>query len=611
MLDGGHILESIIGVNLSHNPSAVLVENGFVKCAFEEEKLKQEKGFVGFPELSISECLKQLSIDSELTCVAVGFSDFFEICTSHRSLLRIYQKKRWRRGKFLLFDIFRIIRPLAFDPTQSLGRHLNFILEDIFQRQVTIRFFNHHEAHAASCLRVTNWKDVFVVTMDGKGDGLCGSISVHKSGKLVEKANLPQLFSLGQLYASTTSVLGFKPNRHEGKITGLAAFGNPEHSLKLLEDLFCFDGKLSVINQISTWKPKEIYTHMSKNRRLYGLNRRWIRTESNKVREYQLHSSLLHQSLQRIVQSGVSREDLAAGVQSFCEMQVIRLLKPIIEKYPEIEKICLAGGLFANVKINQRVRETFGFKDFFVQPAMDDAGTALGAAFLASTFKDNGNQDFSLATQVYLGSSFSEQEIESNIQSRKMKSRKTENPGSEIAKLLIDNKFVGIFQGKAEWGPRALGNRSILASATSNEVSVKLNERLGRNDFMPFAPLVLLEDARVFFKNFSPQPVAGKFMTITADVREEMWEKFPAVVHIDGTARPQIVDPQELPLIGSILKNYKLLSGLGVLMNTSFNLHESPIVSHPLNAIETYLKGAIDVLYIEGFLLQEEDRVQC
>jgi carbamoyltransferase len=375
------------------------------------------------------------------------------------------------------------------------------------------------------------------------------------------------------LYTVVTALLGFTPLKHEGKITGLAAYGKPNTRCReILEDLLYQDYYL--MEMMLEW----IYIYSS---------------EINPI--FVVHGQIKERLSSKF--QGISREDIAATLQHMSEEHIISILSNALKQGWNYESICLAGGLFANVKINQKIKE-FGFKNIFVAPPMTDDGTALGAALHAAS--KNPNFDSKKVSSMFWGYAFDESEITKSINRFTLKFEVLERPADFIADKLISGAVIGIFQGRMEYGPRALGNRSIISQATRSDINNELNKKLCRTEFMPFAPMTRIEDARDCYDGLDGAEHAAEFMTITFNCTNLMKSQSPAVVHIDGTARPQLVSKEGHPLIYEIITSYKSKTGINSIINTSFNIHEEPIVCSPIDAIEGFLSSGLDFLYFEG-----------
>ena len=303
--------------------------------------------------------------------------------------------------------------------------------------------------------------------------------------------------------------------------------------------------------------------------------------------------------LQEIFKDNLDNQDrsnVAAALQRNIEKIFVKHLENTLEKP---SNIALAGGLFANVKINQEIRNSSFCLNLFVQPAMADCGLSMGAAQLMN--KSIGIDNI-YENSALLGNSYSKESI-TNILNYYKSDYFSKELGSkvfdDIAKEINEGKIVGVFQGRMEWGPRALSARSILANPKFKRINNDLNQRLNRSEFMPFAPIVLDEDMNKLFLDWNEKDRTSQYMTSTYNINQEYQDFISAVVHIDKTARPQVVREEEYSYIYKVLKSIKKLTGIGVLINTSFNLHEEPIVESPYDALRALRKKAIDILYLE------------
>ena len=295
--------------------------------------------------------------------------------------------------------------------------------------------------------------------------------------------------------------------------------------------------------------------------------------------------------------------DLAASIQELSEDITVRYVTHWIEK-TGLHNVGVAGGVFANVLINQKVYEIDGVDSVFPYPAMSDEGIAGGAAlvrFHEKAAKGESKPAKAFDT-VYLGPSFSEEEIAAALDAKDVEYTRPENLEQEVARLLSENYVVARFAGKMEYGPRALGNRSILYRPDDPSVNDWLNQRLNRTEFMPFAPATIMENAERCYPHVAGVKDAARFMTVTQDCSEEMKRSCGGVVHVDGTARPQLVLEQDNPGYYKIIQEFEKLTGLPAIVNTSFNLHEEPIVCNPEDAVRGFLMGNLDVLAIGPFL---------
>jgi carbamoyltransferase len=369
-----------------------------------------------------------------------------------------------------------------------------------------------------------------------------------------------------------TALLGFNPHRHPGKITGLAAFGthNPE----------CIEAVRSFFKRV--WK---------KGSRNYFY-------EFHTPDEDKAVSDL--RKVRETVFKDYSREDMAYAIQYLCEEDTLALLRECVPD-PANHNICLAGGVFANVKLNKRVHE-MGFRNIFIQPAMNDAGLATGAV-LAHLGQEQGLRPYCLEN-VYGGPGYSNADAAEAIQAEGLQFEVVEPIEPRIARLLADGHVVARFEGRMEFGPRALGHRSILYAAKDPTVNDWLNRRLQRTEFMPFAPSTLYEYAGQCFEGVNGAHHPAQFMTITFNCTPFFKENCLAAVHVDGTARPQLVTKEQSPSYHRIIDEFRKLTGVPSIINTSFNMHEEPIVMTPADAVRAFMEGHLDYLAIENCLVR-------
>jgi carbamoyltransferase len=355
-----------------------------------------------------------------------------------------------------------------------------------------------------------------------------------------------------------TSSLGFKPSRHEGKIVGLAAYGEPSILLDLLLSRFHQEpGAFRIL-------------------------------ESNNI------------YFSRYLATLFPKIDVAAAYQRALEVVAANYVRYYVE-HTDIDTVVLAGGVVANVKLNQRLFELPGVKRIFIYPNMGDGGCGTGAALFASREFLKEREAYQ---HVYLGPEYPHEAIVGALRVARLPFESVTPIEPVIAKLIHEGHVVARFNGRMEYGPRALGNRSILYRATEPEVNQWLNQRLGRTEFMPFAPATLFEERHRCYDNTDGAELAAQFMTVTFDCTNFMRRTCPAAVHIDGTARPQLVHQKGNPSFYRILHEYWRLSGIPSIINTSFNMHEEPIVNSPSDAIRAFLQGHLDYLAIGDCLVK-------
>lgn len=421
-----------------------------------------------------------------------------------------------------------------------------------------LKRFDHHLAHAATAYFASGFDRALIVTLDGYGSGLAGTVSLGEGERIRRIHKLEYPHSLGTFYEGVTSSLGFKPGRHEGKVVGLAAYGDPEILLDLVLGRFVQEpGNFRIL-------------------------------ESNNIYFSRYLSTLF------------PKIDVAAAYQRALEIIATNYIRHHVRQ-TGLRTVVLAGGVAANVKMNQRILGIPEVERIFIYPNMGDGGCGTGAAFLAH------GKDFQRRERyrhVYFGPEYSADAIAAELRAEGLTFEHIVPIEPTIARLLHGGRVVARFNGRMEYGPRALGNRSILYRATEPEVNQWLNQRLGRTEFMPFAPVTLFEERHRCYGNIEGAKNAAEFMTITLDCTDYMKQVCPAAVHVDGTARPQLIRQEANPSYYRIVREYYRLSGIPSLINTSFNMHEEPIVNSPKDAIRAFLQGGLDYLAIGDFLVK-------
>jgi carbamoyltransferase len=376
----------------------------------------------------------------------------------------------------------------------------------------------------------------------------------------------PPIDSLAKAYAAATDALGFRSNRHEGKLTGLSALGEP------------------------VFAPR-IGSHF------------WV-DENGRVHSNFPSNEAIRQLLFEIARKA-RREDVAASIQKVLEDTMLTSVRRLLERHPA-RHLGLAGGIFANVKLNRLLAERLMLDEVFVFPAMGDEGLPVGGALAYLLARDGLPRWLKhrrRLTDVYLGRDYTA-EVDAVLASTPGIERLAKPPLEEAARRLVAGEIGAIYTGRMEYGPRALGNRSILANPSRRETHDLLNERLERSEFMPFAPVIAAERAAEVFDLNSVNAYAGRFMTITCDVRPAWRERIAAVVHVDNSARPQVIERAANPLYYDVLSAFERETGIPVLVNTSLNVHEEPIVNKPAECVQALVDRRIDFVLTQQALYQ-------
>ena len=556
-----------------HDASACIIKDGKILSAINEERLTRVKLKGGLPKNVINYILEKNNLKpKDIDVIVYGsiltppiFARIFRSLQNEEE--RVRTKKRNKFYNFLS-DLAQFrFKYTSIKPYSFFGKFNRLFLKKILLKELGRKFKNkkiyfveHHLSHTASA-HYTSGNDInLVVTCDYWGDGISFTISKCIKNNIKRIYSIDASDSLGVFYSAITKYLGFRPFRHEGKIVGLAAYGKSEN-VKIDFPFIYKNGKLKYI---------------------YKQNINLDDKLNKKISKY-------------------SREDIAAWLQRGTEDIVVEIVSEYVDS-AKLYNIALAGGLFSNVKINQKIKEIKGVRNIWVFPDMGDGGLSVGGALY---FYNKHIKYYNKTLEnVYLGNGFSNDEIKKELDNFKLKYIYHSKIENKIAELISKGKVVARFNGKMEYGPRALGNRSILYHAKDPEVNNWLNKRLKRTEFMPFAPATLYEHRKKCYNNIDGGEHPAKFMTITFNCTDYMKKNGPAAVHIDGTARPQLVTKEINPSFYKIIREYHRLTGIPSVINTSFNMHEEPIVCSPSDAIRSFLQGNLDYLAIGNYLVK-------
>lgn len=574
-----------------HDAGVCLVVDGEVVAAIDEERLSRVKRDGRFPVLAFHEALRIAGLDAaQVTDVAfVDRRSPWQTVQVVRYALDAFLRSRVQPWSYLAFWArhAREIRRIPPDGVTS-GR---------------TSYLEHHRCHAASAYFTGPWENATVVTLDGMGDfSIGGSVSAGHDGKLDLLRRSNGYFSPGHFYMVVTEYLGFTPGRHEGKITGLAAHGDPDHAYASMEQIIQY--RPGGLDFVAGPVAREFFQVIRgrPNRR----DAQWRPPGGSSGRHaaqglpgYRPDNHIgLHEF--RRLWAGFSREDIAAAAQKRFEDVIAAYVSDAIRLVGS-NHLAVAGGCFANVRLNQRLAELPEVDGIHVHPNMGDGGLSVGAALLRHHEKrarDRKVYRHRTWRNVYLGPEYTEESIADAMEKSGLTSKHLtdEDLVEQAASALHQGLVIGWFQGRMEYGPRALGHRSLLAAAVDASTPDALNGRLGRTEFMPFAPIIMEEHAREWFPAWRPDHSAARFMTITYEVEPRLAHRVPAVVHVDATARPQVLGPNDDALLHRVLHRYHERTGIPLLINTSFNMHEEPIVCTPADAVSAFCRGAADVL---------------
>jgi carbamoyltransferase len=575
-----------LGINAAfHDPAACLVRDGVVISAAEEERfthVKHGKRPVPFstwelPFQAIDYCLREAGVRlADVDHVGYSFDPYL-LLGRHRDDAEITlplkpaeqpKPSEWDScwDPLFLGSIVNAPGQLADGAPHHLRERFRGVRTEGRYRW---HFVAHHLAHAASAFHASPFDRAAVLTLDGRGEKATTGYAVGSGRELEWLGQVHMPHSLGLLYEQVTAYLGFLHSSDEYKVMALASYGKPRHLADFREIVrLGADGQYTI-------GPARLEERFGPARRRGGpLEQRHF--------------------------------DIAHSLQVVLEETVLELAR-WLHGASRQDDLCMAGGVALNCVMNARVRDRGPFRRVWVQPAAGDAGTALGAALWIDAHErgDAGRARAYRMDHALLGPAFGDGEIEAFLKWSKLPYRRLADVAEETAEVLARDRVIGWFQGRMEFGPRALGARSILASPIRPEMQARLNEIKDREDFRPVAPVVLEEAAADWFVDGGVAP----FMLFIFDVRPERADQIPAVRHVDGTARVQTVNRSQHPLYYDLIKAFQARTGVPVLVNTSFNTRGEPIVCTPRDAVESFWTSPLDALVIGSFLLEKPSPV--
>ena len=559
---------NILGINDNHDAGAALVIDGALVAATGQERVDRTKNSGAFPWDAIQDCLYHAGLEPK-DVDRIVFGSHFTPASILRRFTKLHHNTKATSSQYspLLngYIAYQVaVKEAGLWPIEAdVGRKL-------LQRRMRDRGFaapvttmEHHTAHAYSAYRSQPHLNALAITIDAMGDGTSVTVSEGHGGDLKLIYRQSGFSAVNTYYSRITEYLGFTPNRHEGKITGLAAYKEP---------------------------PPELLAHFAKQLRFepkregFTLHN-YLRRDSTKDR--------WHRFLERF-----DREQIAAALQRNLETQLVAFVQHWVRKTGR-GAIALAGGVFANVKLNQRLHAIPEVEHIFVYPNMGDGGLAAGAALALSAVTPH------VLGNVYLGRDFSEKEQLRVLESAGLPFTRPDDLADQVAAKLEAGKVVARCSGRMEWGPRALGNRTVMFRPDDPAVNDWLNKKLQRTEFMPFAPVTLWEERAACYLGLDGAEHAARFMTVCFDCTDAMKKHSPGVVHIDGTARPQLIRREDNPDYYDIVAAFHRRTGIPSVINTSFNMHEEPIVRSPRDAVRAFVAAGLDALVLGPFLVEQ------
>jgi carbamoyltransferase len=562
---------NILGINYSNDAAASLVRDGAVIAACQEERFRRSKHYAGFPQLAVDYCLREGAIEfADLDAVAVFWNPGIHAEAFYRG------SAARRHHLEFLYSVPNYLLTGWNDGESVVG--MRQVLELSGGRDLTIEYCTHHEAHIASTFYRSNFEESAVLTVDGYGERSSTTISKARGTSYETLLTVEFPHSLGSLYAAFTQFLGFRANNGEGKVMGLAGYGADSPYVQQVRDLVNlrddgFELDLSVFSFFTESRRR----FNPKFESIFGPERG--SDEPLEQRHY----------------------DIAFALQTVTEEALIHLARLARERTGS-KRLCMAGGVVLNCVANTRIQREAGFEECFFQPASNDAGTSMGAALHVA--HKLGAPRVTHPLTDYLGPSFDSEQIAEVLKRGNVAGDRVQNPSGAAARALADGQIIGWFQGRAEFGPRSLGNRSILADPRREDMKDVLNARVKfREPFRPFAPSITVEAADTYFETGG---VPSPFMLLVYDTRKEHRDTLPSITHVDGGARVQTVSSEQNPRYHALISRFGDLTGVPCVLNTSFNIRGEPIVNSPSDALKCFYTTDMDVLFLGDYLVTKD-----
>ena len=568
----------ILGIScFYHDGSASLLRDGVLIAAAEEERFTRKKHDSSFPINAIKFCLKE----GRIAGGELDFAIFYEktFLKFERILLNLLQS--WPRS----WPVFRQSIPLWLKDRLFIR---TFIAKQLEIKEDKILFCEHHLSHAASCFYSSPFKEAAILTIDGAGEWATTTLGKGEGNKITSLEEIKFPHSLGLLYSAFTAFLGFEVNEGEYKVMGMAPYGRPKYvgEIRKLID-FKDDGSFISDMDYFSYHYSTMRTFSKLFEKLFGEPR--LPKERHILHPYY--------------------SDIAASIQFITEEIILKTANHLYSK-THSENLCMAGGVALNSVANWKTFKEGPFKNIFIPPSAGDGGGSLGAALYLYHHLLNNDRTFILE-HAYWGEKYENQHIQETLERKGVNFEKCDDLdkiAEMAAQSIAKGEIVGWFQGRFEYGPRALGHRSILADPRRKEMKEILNEKVKfREGFRPFAPSILLGEVSTYFDIPNPgecYPI--RFMLFAAEVKQEKKNFIPAVVHKDGTSRLQAVTKTNSPLYYTLIKKFEEITGVPLVLNTSFNLRGEPIVNSPEDALRTFFKSGLDKLVIGNYIINRK-----
>ena len=583
-----------------HDAATALIIDGVPVAMAEEERFSRRKHDSEFPELAIEFVLKQAKLSaSDIDYVVFYEKPFLKFERVFKTLLATFPLAPWLFVQSLknLFSSKLWIKDL-------IARKLKIPSDKIL-------FSEHHMSHAASAFYCSPYEDAAIVTIDGVGEWAVTTIGRGQKDRIEILKEIHFPHSIGLLYSAFTAFLGFEVNEGEYKVMGMAPYGLPKYVDKVKKLInFYEDGSYSLNLEYFTFHRSTSRTYSSKFVELFGQPRDRKSKFFTRATGWPSYFGPKPEGAEyeKLASQQGYYADIAASIQAVTEEAIIRICREA-QKLTGADKLCLAGGVALNSVANWKILQQTDFKQIYIQPAAGDSGGALGAALLAHHLETK-QERHCLMDRADWGMAFSNDEIRQFLESNKIPYEYVAG-NRELAVLVADEiasgKVIGWFAGRFEWGPRALGFRSILADPRRNDMKDIVNTKIKfREPYRPFAPSVLAEHVEEFFEiPNSSKHFPARFMLYVVNVRKDKQEKIPAITHVDGTGRLQMVYRETNQKYWELINEFYKKTGVPLVLNTSFNLRGEPIVTSPADAFSTFSRSGIDTLVLENFVVRK------
>ncbi len=589
----------ILGISCYyHDAAAALLRDGQLVAAAEEERFSRIKHDYGFPHNAIGYCLEAGGIrGADLDYVVFFEKPFRKLDRILMTVLQTYPQS-WKvfRESLISWMIDKLWVRGTLEAELGVPRE-------------KVLFCEHHLSHAASAFLCSPFEEAAILTVDGVGEWVTGTWGTGRGNNIQLFKQIEFPHSLGLLYSAFTAFLGFEVNEGEYKVMGMAPYGQPRYVDKVWKLVHQnSDGSFSLDMDYFCFHRSTEKTFNGRFEQLFGDPRPpklHFFTKNTGYPKYYGEPPSNHEELCRLNQHYA---DIAASIQRVTEELLLGMAQHV-HRQTGLKRLCIAGGVGLNSVANGRILRETPFEELYVQPAAGDGGGALGAALWAYHMLLGKPRNFTMK-HAYWGRDYSSGEIRSFLEGNHIRYRLVEDDDllfDEVVDRLTQGKVVGWFQGRFEWGPRALGNRSILADARNPEMKDIVNAKIKfREPYRPFAPSVLAECAESYFDlPGAARHYPARYMLYVVPVRESKQSVVPAITHVDGTGRLQTVFREESPRYYRLIERFGQATGVPVVLNTSFNLKGEPIVNTPANAFNTFSKSEMDALVLENFLVEK------